>query len=1681
MGIDLDTTRFFIPVNSVVNTKIDVKDAVDNVVPFTYTEWLDRVNLTSNQVNEDFTRQYNAYLRMWRSYFDRLEVKKTKATLQKYKNTLKNIAVNYTTDEQKRFLTTLDYNNPRHVESALSFFAEKLKEVSLYYVQERQNVKQQRNTSGNIGTVDSFKRFVKNVVPKLSRQREIITGDLRSSSNSTEKNRITVSVIELYDIGESNPKTGAFEYDANLYLNYEEAVRQLLVECVPIIDLSSNLGISIGATTSSPTDQDYQHLAFSNFEDYIKDESRLNILNIKEYVPKLLGGDVMYLSGGEVLPLIEATHPWRNIFNRYLPTINNTKNVVYRTKAQIGDLYIPSNLGILTYYSYNPVLTITDDKFVGTVPDPELYGPSAYTGSVHIPISLQGDVTWIKADRSNDRLAGDITVPKHTPKFYSYRSDEEYKNYSRYGISRWQDPVGFFDGPGNREWANPDVFPPKAHNIYNINDRQETVMVTDDTATDWSTDIHGNEYVTMKLIKSTRAPLEYGFGEGEDDEEPEVRCITIDGGETLEPRLEWFETDDPYIIYDGGRHPNIDPKIEQAPRLLSFPDLREMKKYRAEDGTFYEQLEPHNSYYYGPNSDGSEMILKQITYKGFDPSPFFDFQAYCGLFTDEACGVQDPSALDCNALDGYAFGTFSDGTSGVGNSLTYLSLDRQVTEILSSPDTTVNDKLATYSKTYDQFASFYKISKSTENRSTPGETLLIAFDAFDTDSVKSSFSGDVPTAGGSTSNIFIESLSAGRGNDAIIIGDGLTTLTSLVNQHNNNNTVQLDTTTIVGGGVIIQDEHEIHVTGSSYTIITGDTTLTLEDANNNEVSILADSDLPYLDNGAYNINKIDSNNYTIGVQQLNDPEVMIQLLDATIRTAKNNGDLMIESNRHRIGEYVDGLRLVQVTPGIQGNSPYYGTMLTGQTRFLKTVNEVITTRYETNANGQLVGPINEYTYDLHPEGNNFTGGDAGVVEHVEIIELMAENPGIVGNSISLTGDGTRTVRELADTWNQTNTSNQLKVIQGGSVIPGSQEQLHLTGGTETHDFNFRAGTIKEAYTNYVNPGFDNYDYDNGFSKYGTFDDMQFSQGSVVDGSDFLTGVCAEEDAEFVYTTDDTIPLYEEVLPVGQTEYSNVTQEDLDSVNELTLYEQNVSPTGTVSFRSYNNSKIEKLSGSIDRLIREFSLFENSDFDNFRDEFNNGMVRYCQVYVDVVYIETKSFILLMKTNFNTMTSEMEASTQPIIMVRITDEGNTLSPSGFQPYYIESEHKLLFGIMSQFESESKQYTYPRLFQSDLNTMQFHQVFPNKDYPESEKNYILTGDLKEYQIESVDRPIISYNDIIDMYTLSYSCKLSGGDQVVHGVCINDFEYRAFNIRMTDNYIYHTTPATRYVKPTPAWVPEVKSKSIKLWPDKSLIPFDDDITHTMSLSSMESHLLSAYELDLDIECKTIPTSSGAGYRVNRLIFDPGDGTEKEVVNRVIASGLEALDFDVSELPDQSDLYDPRRIGFSHKYRFSDFTKSTTTASVTAVFSNFKKLIYNINLETAPFTVESGFGDIKLIDTKVYMTDDSKCKQLLYLESQNPRYTSHVVIDRDKYTNANVVGYVNGARYAGPWHTMSNGTLMTGEEHTPASQVITLTRDESLNLTTAEYVNEVPTLFNNLDPTYTGITSTTNTNNAGY
>jgi len=1852
MSIDLNITRNFEPKASMLYGDSS-ESATDSQIPMTYTEWLNNVNVDL-QPGQDMSKEYSKYLFNWKQKSKQRQAIQSRYVINKYKSALRNIAVNYTTDEQKRFLQNLDYNNPRHVESAITFFASKLKETSIFYADERQSIRNQKNLKSTTGTKQGLKQLINVTVPKLSRQQRVQKGGLKSPGAMTNNkvDSVVTTITELYDVEPVDPRDNTIEYDQQIFTDVDAAVRQLLMDCVPILELSSELGISLAASNGESDLTDITLLDYSNFYNYTKDQQNLNLTKLAEFIPSLVGNDIMFLSGGEVTPMVTAKAPWRNIFNRSAPAITNNKVKLYKSKYNLGSLNLPENIGILTYYGYNPTLVDTDTDYTGPIPDPSRYGPSVFAGSKHIPIEQNVDVTWFKADSSNDRLHGDITNVRTSPKFFGYRSDEEVKQTSKYGVSRWIDPVGFFSGEKNQEWANEDVFPSEAHNIFKVDERQKYLNVTDETPVEWSSDMFGNEYALMKRVSPIREPLASAI---DDDEiEPNTECITIDGGDTLRPRMkQWADRTVNFEYYDGGRTGGQDPKVEQAPRMLPFPDIRRQKYYRKSDGTLFKALEPYNSFYDGPNPQRTELIPNTpITYHGFRPDPTFDTQSYGGLFTDDTCGVENPGSLQCDIQDNYVFGVFSDGLSGEGPDAMHISLPQTLEKIISGGDiSSIGDRVSN-SVTSNTFAQFTSAGYETHETSGPAKTSLLIYDRDTTDSIPATYKGNIPDVQGITKYIEVQTVNTGRDQNVSLKSTGIQTLREMVLDHNNTSDKKIDLSTLTGGGVRPEQDLQIDLTGSGYVIQPSGLSLTLTDNNQTPrtVTFIADHQL-----SVDQVTRIDASTYKYGVTSDSTTEPLARTLTNAITSASDNNDLSIDATHVYTDDYREVVLLAQQLPGSSGNVTYTGTTITDNQAYIQPV--IATTSTTLDGDGVVIGVDTTYI----PTSHEFHGGFESVLTKDISIGLMALTPGEIGNSIELTtdmitegnvysryydvipasyskydgtyttsnnstttlgltatkpggvtytiygnslssveqllhtheytstgdltmvprddvvirvtggvtlpavgirsteigpidiqliGDGVSTLRqlvadknliittlgedyvvasgheiiitggrwpvlsELVGQWNSDNNTNRVTVTKGSTTSITSDMKLRLSGGVVTVNYTVPQDYNNEAFDTYCNEHYPEFNPDVGFTSYGNDDpEGEIILRGTLDGETFASN-CADVRGEFEYNVDNTVPLFQDTLQISETQYAD--EEGLDIFTPLTSYQENHASIGRGLFRSYNSARIASVVELIDPLIRDYSLFKNSDYDNFRNELANNKIRSMQMYCDVQMIETEKHIFFMKINFDPKTASMLPPGHPIILTKTTQDDNVIETT-IRPYYDTDKHIVLFGHTDTHETG---VIYPRLYYVDLNTMLFKQAFPTPGNDISK--FVLTGDLIGYQYVSIDRPLICFNEFTNLHSVTYSCKLVNDDDItLHGVCTSDFEIDANGMTLENVFMYHTNPVKIYTPPIDEWEEEMLTLDFELEPNQYWIPTpqqakhsryrgvfqlvdgydgttvdlsatdagpemytlvgnslssldqlisdlpvelvfgdgsqimgewdtveiaggqhargDQDVHVTQSISGTIGRLLSSFELNFNLSTKNIPTD-GTDHRVNRLIFDPGDGGDIQVNDRIIASGLEALSFDINDLPDQSDLYDPRRFGFTHKYTFDNSSNTTTTATLTAVYNTFKKLIYSINIETDNFTIDSGFEDVKLIDTQTIVTENNKHKQMFVLETQNPRYISYVTVDRKNYTNSNAVGYVDGEIYAGSFHTMSDGTMMTGESHTPISREISLT-----------------------------------------
>lgn len=731
MDIILDKTRKLTPIKSVTNDiSSEAERKLDTEAPLPFLEWIESTGLSS-ETPEDYMSEYTTYLKKWSIYNKLSNSDSSQVIITRYKALLKDIALNHTSDDEKRFLSNIDYDNPRHVESALPFFARKLKQIALYYTQERDNIKQQNTRTKLSGTTLGTSELAYKYVPQLLRRDDLT---LKFQNNTVEIStqdiytNFKVDIDELYDISQEYFKSEKLPINIDVHTDIASAIQEVLEECKPVLKLSNGASLILNNTATGVepdvTADDLNILHRSYFQRYTQDINELNVYVEADYIPTLVGSNISYLSGGTITPVLSSDTHHRNMFNRYGPVINNKAEPVLKSVKELGGYFTPAKLGTLTYYSNKPTYNVTSDSTSIIVPELDKYGNSAAFGVTGIPVEHVEHIEWLKAGIGTGRLKGDIVADRSYQKFYNYSSIEEMSENSRLGVSRTTDKLGFFDGDKADVWSMEDVYEQPARNIYDIDGRQETMLTEMGTLITWRTDIYGNEYAMFKHVSPERSPVDMIPEDEEDRPEAVITCETVDGGETLVKHPDMYGSTD-FEIFDGGRHPGLDPKPEQSNLSKPFPDIREPEW----DGSSFVTPEHTTAYFgYDPTGISPNLDRYPITFHGFrrlEDSPAYDRQMYCGLFTDTECGVLFSNLDRCVIADNYVFQTFTDIISGDNRISTHAQLPRDAFDVYTAPGKSevLNERNPEYVgfTTWGQSASGVKV---TEGNKLDGDSFL---------------------------------------------------------------------------------------------------------------------------------------------------------------------------------------------------------------------------------------------------------------------------------------------------------------------------------------------------------------------------------------------------------------------------------------------------------------------------------------------------------------------------------------------------------------------------------------------------------------------------------------------------------------------------------------------------------------------------------------------------------------------------------------------------------------------------------------------------------------------------------------------------------------------------------------------------------------------------------------------
>ena len=259
-----NSTRYstVIVYNSITNNLNDEK--FDSIKPFTFLEYLNYTKALDKSVLE-FT-DYQKYLDIWNSTTSISYTDITTQVKEQFVLFLQTITLNYTTNEEKRFLSNIDFNNRNDLEIAAPFYTAKIKQVLLYFAEKRDTYKIDLQLAKNKGTIDGVESYLKTYIIETILGSDNPTFTNLQTPLSTISTQIQIEVEEGYDnfndyfdldpfkqpsfynadgdrksYFSSNTNTS----DYNLFLDYDQAIINLINSEQVICDALQTLVFNI--------------------------------------------------------------------------------------------------------------------------------------------------------------------------------------------------------------------------------------------------------------------------------------------------------------------------------------------------------------------------------------------------------------------------------------------------------------------------------------------------------------------------------------------------------------------------------------------------------------------------------------------------------------------------------------------------------------------------------------------------------------------------------------------------------------------------------------------------------------------------------------------------------------------------------------------------------------------------------------------------------------------------------------------------------------------------------------------------------------------------------------------------------------------------------------------------------------------------------------------------------------------------------------------------------------------------------------------------------------------------------------------------------------------------------------------------------------------------------------------
>lgn len=478
--------------NSITNPLADTSIAGDNTAPYTFLEFI--TNTRVEYTPEEYNKFYIFYLKEW-SEIKSKNSEEAFNYVTLYVEFLKEITLTYTTQQELKFLSTLNFNDPLDLDIAIPFYTEKIRQLCLFVKEKREEGKYVVDRNKIKGSEYSIQQSLfEKIYDFLFTAEEDPQYTTLNYTLSNIYNNLKIDIREFVDVYSNyfdipRVDSGDREFyssnvndiDIELFFDSPSEIfaSPVFLSEIPIaVNIAVNIDVvcsSLNPIVAGPDggqniNQDlelgcFEQCGFS-FEEKIALKKRL--------IQKYIGVDFYYIDNTVIPPvsgiLFKAEAPYGNIQNLQTPDTATTPSNQVKLLKDIGLFFKPDKTGIFKLnannYSYNIDFTKLNKDKVYIYPDPAVYGNVGFNKQTDYPLIFEIDYRKDVKNVSSTFAVGD-----------PYVKDDE-QNIS---------PIYTKQQSRNKNFISEDSLNLNFADLYNKG-----------YITKYQTDIYGNEYALFK-------------------------------------------------------------------------------------------------------------------------------------------------------------------------------------------------------------------------------------------------------------------------------------------------------------------------------------------------------------------------------------------------------------------------------------------------------------------------------------------------------------------------------------------------------------------------------------------------------------------------------------------------------------------------------------------------------------------------------------------------------------------------------------------------------------------------------------------------------------------------------------------------------------------------------------------------------------------------------------------------------------------------------------------------------------------------------------------------------------------------------------------------------------------------------------------------------------------------------